>query len=133
MDLYSINYLNLQDKKEINKVFFVKKRKNLGFLIAFLFVKNNFNNVPYPWNRTADKAGIFSIALTNESTEYLMIKNFCYIKEIYTSFFKLRLSKLNLFKRFLVVLLHLINPSLIKIYVRMRIPQKDFETIDLKL
>tara|TARA_Y100001978_G_C23612423_1_gene394245 strand:+ start:382 stop:783 length:402 start_codon:yes stop_codon:yes gene_type:complete len=133
MDLYSINYLDLSVKDEINKVFFVKKRKYLNFLIAFLFVKNKFNDVEYPWQRTADKAGIISIALTNESTEYLMIKNFCYVKEIYTSFLRFRISKLNLLKRFLFVIIHLINPALIKIYVKMRIPQKNFETIDLQL
>ncbi len=133
MDLHLINYLDLSKEEEINKIFFVNKRKNFSFLLAFLFVKDQFRDKLYPWQRTADKAGILSLGLSNKNIEYLIIKNFCFVKEVYTSILDFRISKLNFFKRFLFVVIHLINPSLIKIYVRLRIPQKDFETIDLQL
>ena len=63
----------------------------------------------------------------------LLIKNFYRIENINTSFFKLKISRLNFFKRFLLVILHLTFPSLIKINVNMRTPQKSSETIDLQL
>ena len=133
MDLHSINYLELSRNEDIKKIFFVTKRKKIDFLIAFLFAKEEFRNISYPWQRTADKNGVLSIALTNDNITYLMIKNYCYVKEIYTSFLKLRVSKLNLFRRLLLITIHLINPSLIRVYVKMRIPQRNFETIDLQL
>ena len=129
----SINNLDLKNKKLKKKVFCVKKRRGLNYLIAFLLNRNCFRNSSFPWQRTADRAGICSLALSDLDLSYLLIKNFYRIENINTSFFKLKISRLNFFKRFLLVILHLTYPSLIKIHVKMKTPQKSSETIDLQL
>ena len=133
MIYYQINNLDLKNKKLKKQVFCVKKRRGFNYLIAFLLNRNCFRNSSFPWQRTADRSGICSLALIDLDLSYLLIKNFYRIENINTSFFKLKISRLNFFKRFLLVILHLTFPSLIKINVNMRTPQKSSETIDLQL
>lgn len=133
MIYYNIKNLDLKNKRLKKKVFCVKKRRGFNYLIAFLLNRNCFGNSSFPWQRTADRCGICSLALSDLDLSYLLIKNFYRIEDINTSFLKLKISRLNFFKRILLILLHLTYPSLIKINVNMRFIQKSSETIDLQL